>query len=191
MSFLDEMLNDPRALNNAGTSLDVGGQLIGAVSHLEYGMQARRAAEFQSAQLRQNAGQALASSQRAAISVDRSSQMVASAALATAAASGGGASDPGVVNLIAENAGEAAYRKQVVLYQGEDRAQAMGLAADAKDYEGKSTKVNQTLVAGAKAFASGGTLIKGEARDASLFQRFGGGGPKAAANEPWTTDSGE
>ena len=86
MSFLDAFMSDPRAINGAGSALDAAGSFIGGLSHLEFGMQARAAAEYQAAQLRQNAGQVQASSQRQAYDIDRQSQYVASAALATAAA---------------------------------------------------------------------------------------------------------
>lgn len=181
MSFLEDMMSDPRALNSAGASVDAAGELIGGLSHLQFGMQAQRAAEFQAAQLRQGAGQAVASSQRQAFDIDRQSKYVASAALATAAASGGGASDPTVVNLISQNAQEFAYRKAVALYQGEDKARLMNMQASAKEYEGKSSMQNSALVAGSQLFKAGTTVMKGAARDASLFQRFGGGGPKPQA----------
>ena len=135
-------------LQRAGVSADSAGAMIGGLSHLQFGMQAQQAAQFQAAQLRSNAGQAQASAQRSAFDVDRQSQYVASAALASAAASGGGASDPTVLNLMARNAGEFAYRKSVALYQGEDRARAMNMQADAKEFEGGNTKANSTLVAG-------------------------------------------
>lgn len=178
MSIFDDILNDPRALNNAGTALDSFGQSVGAVSHLMFGVQARQGGDFQAQQLRQNAGQAQASAQRQAMDVDRQSQYVASAALASAAASGGGASDPTVVNLIAKNAGEFAYRKAVALYQGDERARVDNLQASAKEYEGKNTFLNSALVAGAQMGGAATTLMKGHARDASLLQRFGAGGPK-------------
>lgn len=182
MTILDNFLSDPRAMNSAGSTLDAAGSFIGGISHLEFGMQARAAAEYQAAQLRQNAGQAQASAQRQAFDVDRQSQYVASSALATAAASGGGASDPTVVNLIARNAGEFAYRKAVALYQGDDRARLMNMQADAKEYEGKNVEANSAMVAGAQFLQGGTSLMRGAAKGASLFQRFGGGGPRVSGS---------
>jgi hypothetical protein len=177
MSFFDDLLNNPRALNNAGTVSQAAGEMIGGISHIQFGLQSRQAAEFQAAQLRQNANTALASSQRQAADVDLQSKYIASAALATAAASGGGASDPGVVTLMARNAAEGAYRKQVALYQGEDRARALNLSADAKEFEGKNVEANSIGVGASQFFGAGTTLLRGAAKDRSLFQRFGGGGP--------------
>lgn len=179
MSFWDGFSKDPVKLNNAATAIDAGGQIAGGLSHILYGLQAQQAAEFQAAQLRQNAGQAMASAQRRAFDVDRQSKYVASAALASAAASGGGASDPTVVNLIARNAGEFAYRKAVALYQGEDKARALNLQADAKEFEGANVRANSNMVGVMQGFGAASTLMKGQARQASLLQRFGGGGPSS------------
>lgn len=184
MSILDAFLSDPRLSNTVGTGLQSGGQIMGGLSHIEFGIQSRQAAEFQAAQLRQNASNAAASGERQAADVDLQSRYIASAALATAAASGGGASDPGVITLMARNAAEGAYKKQVALYQGEDRARALDLSADAKEFEGKSVMANSIGVGASQFFGAGTTLLKGAAKDASLFQRFGGGGPDIDTGTP-------
>jgi hypothetical protein len=107
--------------------------------------------------------------------------MIASTALAHAAASGGGASDPTVVNLIARNAGESAYRQAVALYGGDEAARTMQLQADAREYEGKQAQVNSYANATAQGMGARATLLKGMAREASLYLRFGAGGPKTEA----------
>jgi hypothetical protein len=179
MSFLDDLNKNPRALNSLDTVVGAAGDVFGALSHIQYGQEASAQAAFQAAQLRQNAGQAMASAQRDAYDIDRQSQYIASSALARAAASGAGASDPTVVNLIARNATEFAYRKSVALYQGEERARLLNLEADAKDYEGESADINAKLSAGANLFKAGTTLIKGQAKD-SMLARFGGTGPQTS-----------
>lgn len=168
-------------LSAAGALTNAAGQAMGAASHYEYGQQAAQAAQFQAAQLRQNAGQAMASSQRSAEDVQRQTQLVTSRALAAAGASGGGVSDPGVVSLISKYAQEGAYKSAVALYGGDERARAMGLQADAKDYEGKNTELNSDMVGAGQLFGSATTLMKGQQKDASLYQRFGAGAPTAAA----------
>lgn len=189
MSIIDDLMRDPRALNNVGTTVDAMGAGIGALSHLEFGIQSKQAAEFQAAQLRQNAGQAMASSQRAAEDANRNAQYITSAALAAAAGSGGGASDPTVVNIIAKNAAEGAYRQSVALYQGEDKAQALETSANAKEYEGRNVLANSAMVGAGQVVGAGTTLLKGAARDSSIFQRFGGGGPKlGSTNDAWVNN---
>jgi hypothetical protein len=171
-------------LNTWGTNADVTGQLIGGFSHLAFGIQAKQGLQFQADQLRQNASDQQGAGQRTAFDEDRKTALVNSAALASAASSGGGASDPGVVNIMARTAGEGAYRRAVALYQGDDRARLMKLQADAKEYEGGTTLANSSLVAGSQIFNAGTSFLKGQARGASLYQRFGAGGPKASEAAP-------
>lgn len=132
------------------------------------------AAQFEAEQLEQDAGQTIAASQRAAREQERIATLVASRALAVAAASGGGASDTTVVNLIARIKGEGAYRAGVKLYEGEARARKLRLSADARRYEGaqgvvrsaKEQKVTNTL-------AMGNLLVGGS----TLASKYGGDQP--------------
>lgn len=179
MSILDDLMVDPRALNQWGSGIQAGGEIIGGLSHIQFGQQAQAAANYQAQQLRINASEALASSQRQAYEVGRQADYVASTALARAAASGGGASDPTVVNLMARNAGEMAYRKSVALYQGEERARLLNMQADAKEFEGANVRANSMLVGASQFAAAGASLLRGSAKDASLYQRFGAGAPNA------------
>lgn len=173
MATLDDILS----LNNMGYQTDAVGQEIGGASHYMFGVQAAQAAQYKAAQLRINAGQDQASAQRSAQDADKQSQIVASRALAVAAASGGGASDPGVVTIMARNAAEGAYRQQVALYQGDEKARVENMQADATEYEGKTTKLNSEMVGASQLFGAATTLMKGQSRDQSLKQRFGMGAP--------------
>lgn len=172
------MTRTPLELSQEATQTDVGAALYTALSQLQAGNQARDALNFQAQQLRTNAGHAQASAQRQAYDISRQSEVIASNALAHAAASGGGASDPSIVNLIARNAGESAYRQAVALYGGNDEARTLNMQADTKQFEGKQAMRNGVENAIATGYGARSTLMKGMARDASLFQRFGAGGPK-------------
>lgn len=169
---------DAMSLNDSGGGLQALGANMSAASHVMFGIQARQAAQFKADQLRQNAGTAQAASQRQAFDIDRQTQFITSRALAVAAASGGGASDPTVVRLIARDAGEGAYQRSLALYGGKDRARLDLENADAATYEGKTTERN-SLEVGAAGYAGGATnLLKSRAKGASLLQRFGGDGPQ-------------
>lgn len=166
--------------------------MVGAATSIMGGNQAAKAAqttaarqktesEFEAAQLEQNAGQAIASSQRDALEQQRQSRLVQSRALALASASGGAATDPTVVNLISDIAGQGAYRAGVALYQGADKARQLTMGADAKRYEGDvaiesgANKAKAYRIAGITgAFSSASTL----------FGKYGGGGPGAVASTP-------
>lgn len=89
-----------------------------------------RAANFRrAAQLEEKAGQVLAASQRGMLQQRKQKELVASRALAVAASGGGGASDPTVVNIIADIEGEGAYRESLALYQGEQEAYELRTSA--------------------------------------------------------------
>jgi hypothetical protein len=103
-----------------------------------------------------------------------------------AGASGAGASDPTVVNIISRMAGEGAYRGAVALYGGQDRARYLNLQADAKDYEGQILRSQSESAGKSQAVAGAASLLRGTVRDSSLFQRFGGGGPATLDATPNT-----
>ena len=186
-----DFFNDPLALWRAGTNLDVSGQLIGAMGNIVYANQARQAGEYQAEQLRINAGQAVAAGQRDAEDVDRQTRLITSRALAVAAASGGGASDPTVVNTIADVAAEGAYRRALALYHGEAAARVLNMDADTAVYSSKRQAGAARLSAVGGVMGAGATGLKGKAQERrmaaslaggmgpelSLRQKYGGAGP--------------
>lgn len=91
--------------------------------------------QFQAAQLQVNAGQALAASQRQAADINLATELTLSHAKAMAAASGAGATDPTVVHLVANLAGQGAYKAGIALYEGEDKARSLRMAASAENYQ--------------------------------------------------------
>lgn len=176
--FLD-FLKDPRFLNNFATGMQAFGQFSTGRETEAHGEALRIAAQFQADQLREQAGDAIASAQRAAFNEDRRARYVASDILAKAAASGGGASDPTIVNLIAQTAAEGAYRQQVALYEGDARARQLRLQATAKEFEGASEEASAKRTGRGQMFGAATTLLKGYARD-SMLARYGGDGPRIA-----------
>lgn len=179
MDFLN-FLSDPSWLNAVANGIQAGGQITSAREQREFGEESRAAAEYQAAQLRDRGNAAQAEAQRQAALEDRNAKLVASRALAVAAASGGGASDPTVLNVIAGIAQEGAYRKSVALYQGDDRARVMRMQATARQIEGRSKQASADSIADSMILGAGTSLLRGVAQGASLYQRFGGGGPKPA-----------
>jgi hypothetical protein len=179
---LDPSTVSPRTAGNIGTGLSSVGtivRLIGANKSanaaINVGQAQQTEANFEADQLNQNAGQVVAASQRTALDEQRRAELIASRGLALAAAGGGGASDPTVVKLLADITGEGSYRAATAIYQGEDRARQMNMAADAKRYSGAimaaggEDKAAAYRTAGISALASGA---------GSLFSKYGMGGPK-------------
>ena len=153
------------------------GILLQAFGQYQMGQAARTAgeitrgnAELERALAEEYAGQALAVSQRDAAEARRQSKLIASRSLAVAAASGGGVSDPTVVNLIANAAGEGEYRARVALYEGEARARSlrqqailgtMGATQAEAALSGRTAQMNLSAL---------GTLIAGTG---SLYAKYG------------------
>ena len=177
MDFSSIFESTARTANMIGTGLQAGGSLFSAFNKFSYADSAEQAGKLTALQMRQQASDVQAASQRTAWSVDRQGEMMASRALAVAAASGGGASDPTVVNLMAQNAGEFAYRKAVALYEGESKAQSLRYGADVTEYQAGATAASARAAGVANLFKAGTSIMSGAAADDSLFRRFGGGGP--------------
>ena len=171
---------------NSGTGgsagwMQVGGSLLSAYGQHKSGQDGNAsanerlaAAQFTAAQLREKAGLAIASSQRSAEDIGRQNEYVASRALAVAASSGGGASDPTVINMIARIAGEGAYRRSIALYQGEEKSRSMNMQADAEVMSAQSGVRQAGQNARAANIGAMSTLAKS---GASLFSKYGGDGP--------------
>ncbi len=98
----------------------------------------KEAREFEADQLETLAKQEFAASQREALEERRQANIQASRALAVAAASGAGAGDPTVIDIIANLQGEGAYRAGLALYEGEERQRLTQLEARERRFAGAS-----------------------------------------------------
>ena len=154
----------------AAAAVSIAGNLSSAAAARQSGRMAQQEAEYEAAQDRVNANNALASSQLAAQEERRKGELVQSRAIALMAASGGGVTDPGNVSLLARNAGETAYRSAVALYKGEDEARTLNSRADAAVYSGDSAKTSANARARAYNVSAFGDMLKG---GSSLYERFG------------------
>lgn len=100
--------------------------------------------------------------QREAVEERRQADIQQSRALALAAASGGGASDPTVMDIMARLAGEGEYRALSKMYSAETEAQGYDNAAKVRKFEAKNTRTaaliggaGSILGAAAKQFGAG------------------------------------
>lgn len=140
----------PVGLAVAGSALSAGGTILGAKSEAK---QLRSEAD----QLEIQAGTERASSQRRAMEERRQARLVSSRALAVAAASGG-ASDPTVVNMMADIEGEGEYRALSALYEGNEEAIGLENQARARRKEAKNVKKASYLKAGSTILQAGSSL---------------------------------
>ena len=136
----------------------------------------QQALEHEAAQARQQAGQERATSQRAAFEKRRKTRLLESRALALAAASGAGAGDPTVENLLGDIGAEGEFRALSELFVGEERALGLETRADLRSFEGRQERRAGDVArrasrgtAVAQVFA-GATKAFGVAEEGGLFE---------------------
>lgn len=140
------------------------GTVISAVGSMQQGRAQQQAANYEASQLEQNAQQERAASQRQAMEQRRQGRLAQSRGLALAAASGAGASDPGVLDIMGDIDAEGEYRALTALYEGEERARGRQTQANLRRYEGKAAKRAGNMQAMSTVLSSGGK---------TLYDRFG------------------
>ena len=147
-------------------SLQVGSTILGAGSQIARGQAlsaigARRAAEqqYEAKQLEAEAEQSRGVGLRAAQDQTRRGVLVNSAALARAAASGAGASDPTVMAVMERTAGMSAYRSALAMYEGEAQARLDVTRAGALNYEAGTNLEDAQAGKTAAGFGAASTLL--------------------------------
>ena len=173
-------------LSLAGTLFEASGADRAASGAQAAAARRKAALDFEAAQLRVQAGQSVAAGQHAAREKRRQAELVQSRAIAVAAASGGGVSDPTIVNMLGKIAGEGAYRANLSLYEGEERARTMRMNAAARDYEGALALEAGDIAADTYGIMKGASLVKGTA---SLFSKYGGTFDGGGKGDPWQSDA--
>lgn len=147
---------------------------VTAYSAIRQGTEANASAQNEALQLEAQANSERASSQRAYLEEQRQARYVGSRARAVAAASGAGVSDPTVENIFSGIEAEGEYRALARLYQGDVTAQGLEYGAQVRRREGRAAKSAGYLSAAS-------TVMSGAA---SLYGKYGAGGPKTRAPNP-------
>ena len=155
-------------LSAIGTAAGLAGTVISAVGAIEQGNAAKRAANYEAAQMEQRANEALAIGQKKAFQAQEQKDRALSALNARSAASGGDTSDPGIETLGAgiENRGET--QALMEFYKGESASDNYKDAANAARYRGSQAKAGSY-------FKAAGTVFDGFSSLASKY------GPRSAA----------
>lgn len=167
-------------LSQGGYYAQAFGMFMQGQSYLQHGAAQATAARFAGDQMRMNASDAIGASDRTAYDIQRQADYIASTQLARAAASGGGASDPTVMNLIARTKGEAAYKQAIALYEGQSRARSLRMGAAGEEFTGRDEMRQGRLAAFGASIGSASVLAKG---GVSLYTKYGGGGPSKVNDE--------
>lgn len=154
----------------AGAGVSAMGTIAGGNAAADAGIRGQAAQEFKAKQEEQAAQESRAVSQRSALDKRHQATLLQSTIQARAAASGGGADDPGVLTLAGDVAGRGEYEALFDMYKGENRArglidQAAGsrMTGDALFAEGQAKK-------SASKMAALGTIIGGVGSAAGQFK---------------------
>lgn len=134
--------------------------VAGAQSTIAGGELAMAEGKFKSAQLRNEASDSRAVSQREAMEYRRKGKLAQSALQARAAASGGGADDPTVINLAQGLAGRSEYQALATTASGENRARGFEDSAEAELASAKARKKGAKLAALGTILGGAGSAYK-------------------------------
>lgn len=160
-----------------GTLASFSGQLTAGRAAEAAGKSQKQALDYQAGLLEQQAGQERATAQRRAYEERRKATLVGSRAQAVAAASGGGALDPTVLEITGDIAGEGEYNALTQMFTGEERALGLENEAALRRYEGdEALRAGKIRKKQAK-IAAIGTLLSGLG-EATLMAKYGSGPSK-------------
>lgn len=159
------------SLQIGSTILKAGSQQADIYSSLLVAKRRQALGEYEAQQLEQEAEQARGVGMRGAADEALKTEYMNSTALARAAASGAGSSDPTVMNVISRTAGEGAYRSALAMYEGESQARLDVQMAAAKRYEGSLSlrDWNADKVAGLNV---ANTLLTGGVKALSMYDKY-------------------
>ena len=156
-------------LASLATAAQIGGTILSGLSAIQSVSAGNQQAKMINAAAVQSAGQERAKSHRVAEEQRRLSSVVQSRARAVAGASGGGVTDPTVVDITSELAGEGEYRALTAMYEGEDRARGIINQGQADAYTARQ-KGQAGFVSGMSSAFSGATsMLSG---GSSLFDKY-------------------
>lgn len=122
----------------AAAALSAAGTVAGGIA-------ANNQAQYQAEQQKAQGKEELAASQRQASQQRKEAELVQSRQQALAAASGAGASDPTIIQLMTETAAQGELNAQGSLYGGEQRKRGLFDQAKATRLSGKSSLIGSFL----------------------------------------------
>ncbi len=131
------------------------GDIVKGYGQLRAGKEAKRSGKLESVELEKRASTRRAVGHRDAAEERRNADLAYSRALAVAAASGAGVSDPTVVKLFADLQAEGDYRVLSRLFVAEDEAQGIAYRSKVALREGKARSKLSKYQAASSALGAG------------------------------------
>jgi len=146
-------------MSGMAAALPVVGGVVTAAGQYQEGEEKLATSRAQGAQMRRNAGQLRAAGQAQGAEELRKAELMRSRILAVAAASGGGVTDPTVVNLVSANAAEGSLAAATHRYNAESKAQDTEYQAMITEKEGEAYARASKYKALGRLFGAGGQLF--------------------------------
>lgn len=162
------------------------GQAQKAAGEAQAAAAAHRAAlaESQAKSMEIQAGQERAVSQRAAMAERKKERLVSSRVSAISAASGAGALDPTIINILGDIATEGESNALTALFEGEERARGLEIGAgitraggQGELFAGEVAKRAGVAARNRSFLSAGGTILSG---GSSLFEKYARTRPQQA-----------
>lgn len=152
-------------LGTIATIASLAGTAVSAIGTIAAGRDAQRQANYEAAQFDVRAKEERAQAQKESLDVARKRRLALSRLQAIAAASGFGASDPSVLDLLGETAKYGTFEEQMARYGGTSRAAGLRAEAEGRRMAG-SARARQSY------FNAAGTILGGVS---SMFRKYGQG----------------
>lgn len=162
----------PEALQASATILSAGSQMARQRAMTTVATRRKAALDFEADQQELAARDSSGVAMRAAQDEILKSRLVNSTALAKAAASGAGASDPTVMAVLARTGGEGAYRSALAMYEGEAQARLDRMRAAALRYQGDVGVSDAESASSQANMGIGATLLSGAMKTMSMYDKF-------------------
>ena len=163
-------------LAQVGIGLQVGSKLAGGGIAMSEGRRAGEVADYRAGAMDQQATAERATAQRRRFETERETAKVQSTQRAVAAASGGGATSPTILDLMGDTAKRGAYLADLDTFAGEERAKGLETQAKITRMEGEAARkrgrnafFGSILDAGATGLTGYGRLRRYEAGERDYF----------------------
>lgn len=173
----------PAALQVGSTILSASSNVARGRAAVAIGAKRKALSDFEAQQLEDSAIESRGTGMRGAADAALKTGQVNSETLARAAASGAGASDPTVMNIIARTAGEGSYRQALAMYEGEAQARLDVLRGAGLRYQGQNYEADAATAANQSNLGALNTVLSGGDRMLSMYEKYWAGPRGASAGQ--------
>lgn len=142
------------------------GTFVSAVGTLAAGQSRKKQADYEAAQLENQAKEERAAAQQEGFEIARTKRLALSRNQAVSAASGLSATDSGSLDLMGDIEGYGTWQEQIAKYGGDSRAEGLKASAEGARRTGRAA-VTASFIDAASTIAGGAS---------SFFTKYGGGG---------------